>query len=106
MPESVAQYAREALAVAPVCVEEREFLEAFLDPPWVIEALAAWALVHCRPLIADENYLAAAYQLKRWADGSGVFHDALGERIRKIFAGVVIMTAAREMIKHKQYARN
>lgn len=91
----VIEYAKRCIASAPIDDDQKEFLAIFLEPPWVFEASVAWTAFHCSDLIAAENYLTAGIRFKVWADQCRLFHEQLGEEIKHIFAGVVVLGAKR-----------
>jgi len=104
--ESIADLARGILSFAPIAEDDRELLEILLDPPWFLEVLVAWAILHCGDAILAGERFVAARRIVKWAIRCGLFHDELNRHMRGIFLGVVILVAEKLLIAQKRHSAN
>lgn len=105
-PSIAIDFGRKALDSADIDPDEREFISGFFKYAWLIDALAALAVMHCGHLIKDEKYGRAIVSMLEWANTTDFFHEELSQGIRRRFVTIMVMTAAQILREQDAITRN
>ena len=105
-PSIALYFGRKALETADIDPDERELISGFFRCVWLIDVLAAMALMHYAPLLRAGEYERAIVIMMDWASETDFFHGELSQQIRSRFMGIMVMTAAQILREQDAIARN
>ena len=105
-PSIAIHFGRKVLDSVDIDPDERELISGFFRYTWLIDVLAAMAVMHYAPLLRAGEFVKAIEIMMDWATETDFFHGELTYRIRYRFIEIIIMTAVQILQEQDAIARN